>query len=475
MKKNILLMLLTFTLLFSHKALLMPNMEIRYQKLPQKVDSISDFFFKGIWYGRLRSNNFIFDQTDKDHQVSGIGASFIYKSAYYYNFGLTIGSYNTFSEFHEDDEDTTLYRAGKGVLSRYDVLTKSDYTMSSLAQAYIEYNPEKNSLKIGRMLFETLLTKSNDTKMIPNTFEGVSFENYSLEDTVLKLGFFKQMKLRDHSTFHHILAYGDDSSDPYSKYSQNDDSAMHRGLTISKLKEKGIEDRLLITEFKTRYFKNMCMMVNYTLVPELIGLGTFQMQYNFFNNGLRITPGIRVLKQFDIGAGEIGGANLKNNIVGYKEPNSLDSAMIASKVDITDGPIKLRFGYSKIQDKGDLVTPWRGFPTGGYTRAMGTYNWYANTQTFMFRADYDFDKAGIFKGIKAFMRYAIQDFDDKKAGVQADSQIVTFDFLKQFNSNIYFKTRFAFNMGDDNIIANDGSLKSDPSYNAFRIEMNYLF
>jgi len=44
-------------------------------------------------------------------------------------------------------------------------------------------------------------------------------------------------------------------------------------------------------------------------------------------------------------------------------------------------------GYSKIADKADFTTPWRAFPTGGYTRAMGQTNWYANTSSYLLRAD----------------------------------------------------------------------------------------
>ena len=43
-----------------------------------------------------------------------------------------------------------------------------------LGQAYLEYNNGTFDVKGGRQLFESVFTKSNDTKMIPNTFDGVS-------------------------------------------------------------------------------------------------------------------------------------------------------------------------------------------------------------------------------------------------------------------------------------------------------------
>ena len=75
------------------------------------------------------------------------------------------------------------------------------------------------------------------------------------------------------------------------------------------------------------------------------------------------------------------------------------------------------------------------------------------------------------------MRYAIQDFDDDKPGVQADSNVLQFDFIKQFESipNFYVKLRMVRVKGDDNTIAMDGIKKLNPSYKDFRFELNYLF
>ena len=75
------------------------------------------------------------------------------------------------------------------------------------------------------------------------------------------------------------------------------------------------------------------------------------------------------------------------------------------------------------------------------------------------------------------MRYAIQDFDDDKPGVQADSNVLQLDLIKQFDSlpNFYAKLRMVRVKGDGNTIAMDGTKKLDPSYKDFRFELNYLF
>ncbi|MEA2028858.1 MAG: OprD family outer membrane porin [Campylobacterota bacterium] len=469
--------LLTSTLFATPKVVIKPNMQLQYKTTPNNIESISDLISQGIWYGRVRSNTFFYDykSQDRDHYVTGLGGSIIYKSAYYHDFGMTLGLYSTVNPIHMDDADATKYKPGKGVLSRYDVLSNSDYSMTSLTQAYLEYKNFKTSIKIGRQLFESMLTKSNDTKMIPNAFEGVSLESHYLNHTTIKLGYFTRMKLRDHSTFHHILAYGDNANDPYAKYTQNDDSGVHKGLTLSKLQTNGIDDHLIIAQIKNSSSDNLLLNLNYTSVPDLIAHASIEAKYTFNINGLKISPAFRYIHQFDEGAGVIGGANLKNSTLGYSNPTSMDSWLLAGRVDIVDNAWKLRFGYSKVADKADLLTPWRGFPTGGYTRTMSQYNWYANTTTYMIRADYNLGKAGLMENTYALIRYAIHDFDDEKVGVQADNHTLTLDIMKQFMPNLYFKTRVGINRGEDDIVAMDSSIKSDPSYNEIRFELNYLF
>ena len=451
------------------------SMTLHCKQLPSDVRNFSEVLQKGVFYGRLRLNSFIFKWDEesskrKDHYTLGVGGSLTFKSAYWYGLGFTTGIYTTQNPIHMENEDVRYYKAGKGVLSRYDVLEEDRYGMTVLAQSYLEYRKNYISVKAGRQIFESLLTKSNDTKMIPNTFEGLSFQSCFFPNTTIKAAYFTQQKLRDHSHFHHLLAYDG--------WRENDDAGMHRGITLVKLKERGIKDRLWIIEVGNSFHKALQWMCNLTSVPELVTLATLQGRYTFvLKNGFSLTPALRYMYQFDKGAGEIGGANLRTNTFGYKDPTSLQSRLYAAKIDLAHGAWKLRFGYSKVADKADILAPWRGFPTGGFTRAMSQYNWFANTKTYMIRGDYNFDRSGILEGVEAFFRYAIQDFDDIKSGVQADSKVLTFDIVKHFKQipNLYAKMRVGYADGKKDIVAGDGTRKSDPSYREFRFEMNYLF
>ncbi|MBT8343654.1 MAG: OprD family outer membrane porin [Sulfurovum sp.] len=468
----------------SQKHSLKCNMLHLYDDLPDEVDNITDMFSQGIFYGRLRLNSFGFrwkeeiikdDGTKKrvNHAVGAVGGSMIWKSAVLNGFSIGAGAYMAQSFGSLDSEEATLYKAGKGVLSRYDVLTEDVEYMAVLAQAYLQYTHQDTSFKAGRQIFESFLTRSNDTKMIPNTFEGITLHSKVIPDTSLKMAYFTKQKLRDHSDFHHLLATGElIDNQPEELFTQNDDSAMHFGLQLSKLQARGIDDNLIVIEAKNESVENLTLTMNYTAVPDLISSAMIQADYRFYMGGLSIIPGLRYMQQFDDGAGEIGGANLKSNTEGYNDPDSLDTELYAARVDIVEDAFKLRFGYTKVADKGDILAPWRGFPTAGFTRAMAQYNWYANTESYMAQLDYEFEMIPEFKIIS---RFVIQDFDDEKLGVQADSNVFTIDLLKGLGEGpLYLKTRYAHVMGDDNTVFGN-VIKADPSYDELRLEINYLF
>lgn len=446
-----------------------------HDDIPQKVDNLNDMFNQGIFYNRLRSNSFFYQwdtllEKDgvalrKNHHIGAIGGSIIYKSAYFHNFSVGLSLYTSHAHGTLDEEEPYLYKAGKDTFSRYDVLQGKSGILTSLAEGYIEYHTNKSSLKIGRQIFESYLTKSNDTKMIPNTFEGLSIHSKIFPKTSIKIAYFDKQKLRDHNDFHHLFAY--------EKYTQNDDSAMHKGLTLSKLEALGIEDKLWIFELKNRSIEDVILHANYTEVPHLLSSAMVEANYRFDVQGWSLFPTLRYMEQFDKGAGAIGGANHLGLHSGYSNAYSLNAQMFAGKVDMVKDTLKLRLGYTDIADKGDIIAPWRGFPTGSFTRAMGQYNWYANTKSYMFQIDY---ACKVIPNLKFISRFVAQDFDDNKIGVQADSNLFSFDILKILNDKkLYLKTRYAHVVGDSDTVTEYGLAKLDPSYDEFRFEINYLF
>ena len=457
--------------LVTDKVTLKGNMSLKYNVVPKSVNSTKDILSEGIFYGRLRTNAFLWDWKDDatnaklmDNKALGLGASIVYKSASFMGVSGTMGLYTSQnpSFWREDVADLGLVKAGKDTFSRYDTTATGRFGMSTVAQAYLQYDRNKVTYKLGRQLFESVFTKSNDTKMIPNSFDGLSAVVKSFPKTTIKLAYLAKQKLRDHTSSHDVIAY-----DPDNSWSQNDDSAVNRNLTVARV---GSENSLLIASATNKSIKNLKANISVASVPDILTNVTLEGHYTLPFNGFKVVPGVRYMQQIDQLDANYGVANLKGKFTGYTDENSLDSSLLALRVDIKTKALLVRLGYSAIADEADIVAPWRGFPTGGFTRAMGQYNWYANTKTNMLRVGYDFGKANMIDGFSLMGRYAIQDFDDNKPGVQADTNVVHIDARQNINDAMELKLRLGFVNAD---VADSG--KSDTSYNEYRVELNYFF
>jgi hypothetical protein len=458
------------------KRTLKGNMNEVYHITPKSVTNLTDAFANGIVYGRLRANTFVWDwdseKAGEDNKAMGIGGSLIFKTAPLNGVSGTIGLYTSQNPefFRQDKDEVGKVKAGKDTFIRNDVANgDGHYGMSVLGQAFIQYNQNKTDIKVGRQMFHSVFTKSNDTKMVPNTFDGLAITNKSLPQTTIKAAYFTGQKLRDHSSSHDVLAFDG--------WNENDDSAINKSLTVDLI---GNDNKLIIGSATNKSIKNSKVEVSLASVPDVLTTLALEAGYKFkLASGVTVAPSFRFMNQSDDlnNSDNKGVANLKGKTDGYSKPTSLEASATMARVDIANGPIKFRLGWSKIADDADMVAPWRGFVTGGYTRAMAQYNWYANTETYMVRADYDFDKAGMVEGLTGLIRYAIQDFDDKKPGVQADSNIIHIDLVKKIASvpNLFVKTRIGLVDADDNIKDINGATKTDVSYNEYRLEFNYLF
>ncbi|WP_373069784.1 OprD family outer membrane porin [Sulfurimonas sp.] len=455
------------------KITLKPNMTLQYNKGQKSVDSITDMFSEGEFYGRLRVNTFKWDWSKSaaglDNKALGVGGSFVYKSAKLSGFSATVGLYTSQNpsfyrmEVHEVGD----VKAGKDTFSRYDTDATGKFGMSVLGQAYLQYDVSKTSLKVGRQLFESVFTKSNDTKMIPNTFDGVSATIKELPQTTIQLAYFTAQKLRDHTSSHDVLAVNG--------WVENDDSAINKSLTTTLI---GHKNELIIATITNTSVNNLKANLSVANVPDVITNVTAEAHYAIPVGSFKVVPGVRYMQQFDNLDTTANVACLKglDETVGYKKPTDLDSSLLALRLDVKDKAFLARLGYSEIADEADIIAPWRGFPTGGFTRAMAQYNWYANTKTYMARVGYDFDKAGILDGFNIFARYAIQDFDDKKDSVQADTNILHVDAMQNIGDNLQAKVRVGLVSADDKILKSNGtSYKTDVSYNEYRFELNYFF
>ncbi|QSZ41995.1 outer membrane porin, OprD family [Sulfurimonas aquatica] len=462
------------------------NMMEVYNTLPGKANSITEAFTDGTFYGRLRMNSFMYDSANPaalDHKVLGLGGSMIYKTASFKGFSATAAGYfSTVPYTTLERSEAPSAKMGNDLFSRYNVLTTDDWTMAVLGQAYLQYSAGKTTVKLGDQIFESFLTKSNDTKMMPNTFTGLVVENKDLPQTRVRGAYFTTQKLRSHTTSHDVITVGtsENATDSWDKYAGNDDSAKHGGLTWANFKAAGkdTENKLIVADLQNKSIENLKVDVTFGSVPGVVSSLTGELNYKIaLPSGFSLTPGVRHMQQFDNGGGEVGGSSLDGKNVtwtgntatytnnGYKSANSLDSSLTMARLVLKQGPLKAQIAYSTVADEADIVAPWRGFPTGGYTRAMAQYNWYANTKTTAAEVHYDFGKAKIVSGLSAMVRYAIQDFDEVKTNLQSDSNMLHIDVIEKFTPDLYAK--FRLGMRDNDV--------DTQSYNEYRFEINYLF
>ena len=470
------------------------NMTLNYNVVPGNVETIEELFSKGIFYGRVRMNAFYWEWSvdgapNKAPKQMGAGGSLIYKSGIYKNFSFMIGYYGSLnpSFWRPSAADAQFSKAGKDTFSRYKVKTGGGFGLYALGEAYLEYGTDRYNIKAGRQLFESVFTKSNDTKMIPNTFDGVSAGVKIAPKSTVRVAWFGYQKLRDHETHHDVITFGgDDPGNKWNKWRGNDDAGAHKGLTYEKFVAAGKDPHhnLYLADFSSKYIKNLKFTASYLQVPGVVQDGVVEAHYKIpvFDSGWAVRPGVRYFLQGDDGGGAIAGyTNLfGKNALGYDASvaHSLDSNLLNLRVD-TLMPNKkgfFRIGYSNVADKADIVAPWRGFPTGGFTRAMAQYNWFANTETWMVRAVYKFNSTW-----KASLRYAIQNFDDRKDYVPSDSKVIHLDIWTNITKNLQMRMRYGNVSAKSDTVQvhlstpSDTKYKKDWSYNEFRWEFNYLF
>jgi hypothetical protein len=482
------------------------NYQVDYLKTPGEVNSLGEMLTKGEVYGRIRSNMFwnIWDNEQgatnataktRNNNMWGLGGSLVYKTGFFHGFGATAGFYGTVpldSENIVPGNNTNFGKMGKDTYrTRMD---GSEAAIGVFAEEYLEYKNGKTDVKVGRQGIDTVMLATNDTKMVPNTFEGAVIENKDIPNTSLRAGYIMSQKLRDHELFHSVIAY--DGTTAFTKVNENDDSGVHKGLSLANIaKVHGDADpEMVLVTAENKSIPNL------KLNGEFIGLNGYfntaiaEANYQIkLNDSWTLTPGIRYLRQMDDGAGAIGGAALSGKAAttanggstagraSYTNPTSVDGSIFMARLVLASGPLELAAGYSKIADNADIIAPWRGFPTGGYTRSMAQVDWIANTKNWAVKATYDFGKAGIVPGLKVAADYEDMNFDDAKmlsgASTFSDRTIFHVDAWQTFKSlpNTEFKLRFA-TVNADPVTTTATPVTVDyASYNEYRFEINYLF
>lgn len=477
------------------------NGQVEYAHEAVAVEQWTEIFTQGRLHSRARVHVFAWDweheRTSGDGQTRNnamvaAGGSLVFRSARWQGWSGVVGLYTT-QPLHRANTDPVVPRANFGRAGKDTYRTRPDGTEAAiavLAEAYMEYGRKAAWVRAGRQIIDSILLSSNDSKMIPNTFEAVRGEWRPRAATRLGAGFVRRQKLRDHSTFHSVLAYA--------KGVANDDSGAHRGLTPRNLRAGGLaaEPHLLLFTCEERLRPNLRLSLEHVEVEGAFRTTVAEACYEVkMPARWTLTPAVRYLRQADRGAGAVGGAALsgafacdrafanaaadQQRLASYRDPFSLGGALWAARLQLARGPLQITVGTSAVRDRADIVAPWRGFPSGGYTRLMGQVDWLAGAINHLARVDYDFGRNRVCSHLWVGTAFTRMDFDDRK--VQAGTATLTDRgvFTLEASAVLRWLPRTGFKLRTGLADADARPALSPAvnyeSYREFRFDVNHLF
>ncbi|MFA6196049.1 MAG: OprD family outer membrane porin [Sulfurimonas sp.] len=493
----------------------------------KSVENVADMFKEGKLDGRIRMHYFNTDwntnewgtKPDGDSRGTAIGGSLIYKTAPLYGISAGAGLYTTQGTgiFTDDNnglvagyaKNTTasdLFARGEGAATDFG----AGYAV--LAQSYLQYDIAKSKIKGGQFLMSNPWISPNDTKMIPLAIEGVQVISNDIDKTTIQLDYADKVKERGMTYFGSMADTGDTPDAIKNYYRTN--YTVTAAITANDQNSYGEKaaPAVEVLGIKNKSINALDIDAGYMHWADIIDQGLLEANYAIKAGDATVVLGARYMQQFDHGAGDIitpmdGSSPYATGAVTATAPtggiskvqkkgdndNSVDTNMYAVRAVTTYGASKVLVAYSHTNDGGDLIAPWRGFPTDGYTRAMTITDWNANTSAYKAQFDYNFN--ALVAGLSAFVSYSYYDRDPSKVGYQgATDRYYNNGDTKQWNidakyavasvKGLELKARYMIQNNQvlattDNIAGNSAGASegygNDTSNRELRIEINYLF
>lgn len=442
-------------------------------------------------------------ETNKDSAIAAIGGSIGFKTGAYNGVSLN-------AEFFTSNpiaalSDNPIYAKSGADLDLRDAFNTgaaTKYTYSAtpgtpvqnpsnaleainvLAIANLQYKRNDTTVQMGRLYSNTPLTSANDTKMVPNTFQGATLESKDLKDTTFKVEYLTAMKPRNADTFGGLL----DNDSDVNKFLRTS------GITTSASEAAPIQARdpgyLAIAGVVNKSIKGLELQGWYYKLDGILSDMIAEANYQYkINNCATVSFGGRYLRQIDELDGAIakvaafegktgshtGGVGSPTTGVGYKNPNSLNSSLWAVRAVLEYGPAKFQAAHSQVADAADIVAPWRGFPTGGYTRPMKIENWDANIKSTMYSFWFDFEKAKIANGVSLNINWLYDNRDESKYQPKGDMITLHADLNYKVNKQWDMRLRFADHRDKGNYQYALDNLPKGWDFTEYRIETVYKF
>lgn len=457
------------------------------------ASDIASAFKEGKLDGRLRAHYMAADYADNsaasgvgklDSAGLAVGGSLIYKTAPLMGVSAGVGMYTTQNPFGlTDDKSTTAnYVSNKDLF--WDSPSNNPYHYGKgyavLAQAYLQYNMAKTDIKAGRMLLTNPFMNPNDTKMIPTAFEAFTVESKDIDKTALYGAYVTKYKERRRENFSTMSDSADAPDAIKAYYHAEGNTGSHDVASV------------VVVGAKNNSVKDLELQAWYMNWADIVDQAVLEANYDMKFTAVGVKLGGRFFKQFDRGAGDIikpqTGSTYGPSAYKFKgdNDNKIDTYMYALRAIGSYGPAKLLLSYSHTDKGGDLLAPWRAFPTDGYTRSMTQTDWNANTTSYKAQVDYDF--SSLVKGVSALLAYSYYNRDETRVPYQSMTHRgYTNGDTIQWNFDIVYKPAFAKNtefkirtMDQKNdtvgkVGANTSIANKDTSNKELRIEANYFF
>jgi outer membrane porin, OprD family len=517
------------------------------------ANDLASAFKEGKVDGRIRAHYFYTDwdknsdwdkgsgiyssKPDVDSKGMAVGGSLVFNTAPVYGVSAGLGAYTTQSvgqltqvkngAVSGEAKNTTASDLFARATNGQGAQTEYGKGYAVIAQAYMQYEVSKSSVKAGRMLMTNPFINPNDTKMIPLAIQGASAVVKEIDKTVIVFDFANKIKERGMSYFGGMADTGDtpDAIKNYynTHYTATSNSTVTgsfkdiNGATVSAsyINTFGQHDApsVYVIGAKNTSVKDVELQAWVMKWPDIVTQGLIEANYNTKLGAFGLNLGARYIKQYDNGAGDIIRPGTGDSVYGAlgatglsptgskatevqkkgDSDNSVDTYMYAVRAVVAYEAAKLLVSYSHTDKGGDLIAPWRGFPTDGYTRAMTQTDWNANTKAYRTQLDYDF--SGFVKGVSALLGYAYYDRDISKVPYQGntdryygngDTRQINFDVKYAVPSikGLEWKARTMIQKNDitpakvagnsANGTASEG-IANNTSNRELRIEMNYLF
>jgi hypothetical protein len=419
----------------------------------QAADDLASAFKDGALEGRIRINSINTDwntndwgagKPDGDSRGTAVGGSLIYQTAPLYGISAGAGFYTTQSlgigtDDASDVGSSTNTTKGTKVTTGSDLFSRGPGAKTSwgdgysvLAQAYLQYEIAKSKIKGGRFLMTNPFINPNDTKMIPVAVEGASLVSNDISNTMIQLDFASKIKERGMDYFGNMADTGDTPDAIKNYYRTHYTATPAAGVT--DYGSGGEAPGVVVLGAKNKSINALELQAWFMHWQDIVDQGMLEANYALPLGDVGLSFGARYMQQWDTGAGDIiqpgtGGGNYNDKGVTNTSPlgtsaiavskkgdndNSVATSLYALRAVATYGPAKLMLAYSHTESGGDMIAPWRAFPTDGYTRSMTQTDWNANTKAYKVQFDYDLKQFA--KGMSAMLSYSFYDRDPSKVG-----------------------------------------------------------